>query len=881
MQKEICNPLKSILILLFILSTGSILHCQTLKRKVFLGARLMELSAVEKETGAKSGIYLPMIISEGSLGQMGIPNGAVLQQINDEPVHSIGDLGQVLPGILEGDHLSVVVFVDGERKTYEGKALGRPKEVHPHARVEYGEVVYEDNVLRSLLYLPEGKEKPPVVFFLQGYTCQSIEMRNFNPAKQLIDSWIKDGFAVFLVEKPGMGDSDSKIPCMEIDFDQELHAFSMAYRDLRENVKIDTANIFLFGHSMGGMISPLLAKEHDPAGILVYGIVGNNWYDYMVDIYTEQELLFGTSQEEVNENCKYYLPFLKDMLVHKKSNRELIENPFYGKRLKEDGITQNLSLGYYDRRHYRYWQKLANVDVPGAWANVKCPVLVLHGEYDIQAIHPKYAEMIVTNVNKHGGNASFKLFPKTEHAFLKFDSREELLATMNDGSYVSTFKTHFNSDIARESSAWMSDNTDISYSPFERLINSFDKEFRKLNIPNISLSYVNVLNNIGSAQELERQEQFFSKYQKQLDQIAVCELSEGEQLSHAVLSYEIDLNLQRIALEKKWLAGNYSTEGKRIYDEPMGKEWYAYFLKKWIDKDLEPDGAYQLGLEEIDKVKMEMKSVQMELGLDDASLKQQLSETSYLMTDHDEILKKYEALKAKVRHEAKKYFPDVDKIQEVQIDLGSNEDMAIAPAYYTNNTFYYNFFGGSYESRDMGWIFLHEAIPGHHYQSQVAAAQESTIRDLFSYMGYAEGWGAYVEQYGTTLNAYSTPMDLYFQLQWDLIRSIRVSLDVALNYYGWSDEKALLFWNQHLPDKEDIGRREIKRMKRWPAQVITYKYGKIVLDRLKGEKSNPEELKEFHAQILENGSLPLSVLEEHIRQKDQPQINHSEKIRSF
>ncbi|UCD59841.1 MAG: DUF885 family protein, partial [Flavobacteriaceae bacterium] len=130
---------------------------------------------------------------------------------------------------------------------------------------------------------------------------------------------------------------------------------------------------------------------------------------------------------------------------------------------------------------------------------------------------------------------------------------------------------------------------------------------------------------------------------------------------------------------------------------------------------------------------------------------------------------------------------------------------------------------------------------------------------------YIEGWGAYIEQYGNELGAYNSPMDAYAQLQWDLIRSVRVVLDVALNYYGWSDEQAMEFWNKHIADKEDIGKREINRMKRWPAQVITYKYGKHILDKLKGDKKEPEELKNFHRQVLECGSIPLSVLQIHIK----------------
>ncbi|UCD61525.1 MAG: alpha/beta fold hydrolase [Flavobacteriaceae bacterium] len=446
---------KLVVSIFFLLVSGNILQGQTLKRSVFLGAQLMELSAVEQHTGTDSGLYLSQILPNGSFGKMFVPLGTVLQQINGKPVRSMADLSGAMSGIKAGDDLKVIVYENGHSKTYHGLAVGRPLQEHPHARVAYGQINYRDNTLRSLLYLPHGVEKPPVVFFIQGYTCQSIEMRNNNPAKQLIDSWIKDGYAVFLAEKPGMGDSESKTPCMDIDFDQELFAFSKAYEDLRKNTKIDADKIFLFGHSMGGIIAPLLANEQPPAGVMVFGIVGKNWYDYMIDIYTEQPLLFGTSEEEIKEDSKYSLPFIEDMLVHKKTNTELIESPVYGARLKEDGTAAELANGYYIMRHYHYWQTLADVNIPNAWAKVKSPVLVLHGEYDIQAIHPKYGEMIVTNVNNHGGIATFELFPKTEHAFLQFNSREELLQVMNDGSYSETFTTHFNRDIANKSLKWM------------------------------------------------------------------------------------------------------------------------------------------------------------------------------------------------------------------------------------------------------------------------------------------------------------------------------------------------------------------------------------------------------------------------------------------
>lgn len=456
MKTEVFQRLKiPVSIALLIVCMSSVVHGQSLKRNAFLGTMLMDLSRAEQHTGTDFGLYLSEIVPDGTLSKMGVPAGTVLQKINTTTVTSMRDLGGAMSGIKSGDDLEISVFEAGKSKTYKGIAQGRPEEAHPNASVEYGAVQYEGNILRSLLYMPHGAVQPPVVYFLQGYTCQSIEMRNNNPAKQLINQWIEEGYAVYLLEKPGMGDSESETPCMDIDFNQELHAFSKGYEDLRRNTKIDSKNIFLFGHSMGGIIAPLLANQHSPAGIMVFGIVGKNWYDYMIDIYTEQPLIFGTSEAQVKEDAKYQLPFIEDMLVHKKTNEELIKSAVYGKQLKADGTSAELANGYYIQRHYRYWQTLADVNVPGAWAKVKAPVLVMHGEYDIQAIHPKYGEMIVTNVNKHGGKASFELFPKTEHAFLKYDSREEHLEVLNNGSYAATFTTNFNEAIADKSMEWM------------------------------------------------------------------------------------------------------------------------------------------------------------------------------------------------------------------------------------------------------------------------------------------------------------------------------------------------------------------------------------------------------------------------------------------
>ena len=408
---------------------------------------------------------------------------------------------------------------------------------------------------------------------------------------------------------------------------------------------------------------------------------------------------------------------------------------------------------------------------------------------------------------------------------------------------------------------------------FQDLMSDFESEYSALDLPDIQLAYRANLENIAPVNELKSQKEFFLKYQKSLKPYVKSELSRKERLTLEVLLYEINVNLERIELEIKWQSGNYSIAGKRIYDEPMGKQWYKYFLKKWIDKELSPDTAYSFGLREIEKVKAIMTTLKSEI--DALNTKHLSRQGEFLLSEEQVIIEKYKALDLKVKKNAELYFPYIDEIPALQIARSTNQAMAIAPAYYSNNTFYFNFFKDTYDSRDMGWIYVHEGIPGHHYQHYVNQKKSSPVRNQFRYPGYLEGWGAYIEQFGRVLGAYQSPKDAYAQMQWDQIRSVRVSLDVGLNYYGWSDEEALSFWEMHIRNKPDIAHREIARMKRWPAQVITYKYGKQVLDELKGNRTSPEALKKFHQQVLEDGALPLSILKKNVVQKQKSQSKSS------
>ncbi|MEO0337778.1 MAG: DUF885 domain-containing protein, partial [Bacteroidota bacterium] len=211
------------------------------------------------------------------------------------------------------------------------------------------------------------------------------------------------------------------------------------------------------------------------------------------------------------------------------------------------------------------------------------------------------------------------------------------------------------------------------------------------------------------------------------------------------------------------------------------------------------------------------------------------------------------------------FYPTDQTIPPLQIKQGQSARLVQTPGYYRNSTFFFNLFDYPFNLRQIDFLYMHEGIPGHHYQISYANQLNTpAYRQFLSRSGYAEGWGAYIEDHGEDLGLYQTPYDYLGKWEWDIVRSVRVALDVGLNYYGWSNDEALKFWKQHIPNQDEIAQREIDRMIRWPAQVHTYKIGAVKINELRQQEEkrlgidfNPVA---FHKQILQHGAVPVEVL---------------------
>jgi len=164
-------------------------------------------------------------------------------------------------------------------------------------------------------------------------------------------------------------------------------------------------------------------------------------------------------------------------------------------------------------------------------------------------------------------------------------------------------------------------------------------------------------------------------------------------------------------------------------------------------------------------------------------------------------------------------------------------------------------------------LFLHEAIPGHHYQISLQR-ENASLPDFRRYGGnsaYAEGWGLYAESLGYEMGLYNDPFQKMYALGDEMHRAIRLVVDAGMHAKGWTREQAIQYMMDNEPISEQSSTAEIERYMAMPAQALSYKVGELKIKELRkkyemslGKKFN---LAAFHDELLKDGAMPLNILE--------------------
>ena len=299
---------------------------------------------------------------------------------------------------------------------------GASEETHPGTDIEYGSLLVAEGVrLRTILTKPEEVERPPVIFFVQWLSCDTVEVRpdRDNGWLQMLRGMIREsGWAMMRLDKRGVGDSEGG-PCSDLDYDTELADHRAALAALSKRDDLDTSRIVVFGASMGSrMASQLAADAPGVVGVLGWGGGSKTWFERMQAFDRNAMELGETGAADIATRMREHQVFYSRYLVEGMDPPEIIAADPSMAAVWSDIIGTSADAHY--GRAFAFHRQAQQADWTAAWGRIAVPVLVVMGEYDWfenQAGH----ETIVRIVNRQRpGLARFELIPQMDHHFAVF-----------------------------------------------------------------------------------------------------------------------------------------------------------------------------------------------------------------------------------------------------------------------------------------------------------------------------------------------------------------------------------------------------------------------------------------------------------------------------
>jgi uncharacterized protein (DUF885 family) len=315
---------------------------------------------------------------------------------------------------------------------------------------------------------------------------------------------------------------------------------------------------------------------------------------------------------------------------------------------------------------------------------------------------------------------------------------------------------------------------------------------------------------------------------------------------------------------------------------PGGEAWYAFLVRETTTTDLSADEIHQIGLSEVARIHGEMHGVMEKVGFEGdlkAFFEFLNTDKQFYFDTREELLAGYEALRSKADEAAPRLFSRLPRAGfEIRPVEAFREQSAAGGSYMSPSAdgsrpgvFYVNTYDLSARpSWAMESLYLHEAIPGHHFQGALSIELDELpdFRRFGGYTAYAEGWGLYAEALGPEMGFYTDPYQYFGKLNAELWRSIRLVVDTGIHHKGWSRQQVLdyMYANSAVQPARAIA--EAERYMAIPSQALAYKIGQLKISELRARAEaalgDKFDIRAFHAEILEHGELPLDVLESNI-----------------
>ena len=338
-----------------------------------------------------------------------------------------------------------------------------------------------------------------------------------------------------------------------------------------------------------------------------------------------------------------------------------------------------------------------------------------------------------------------------------------------------------------------------------------------------------------------------------------------------------------------YMEENYASSNVNhgVWSLPNGNEFYALRLRSYTTTNYTAEEIHQIGLNEVARIGNRMKEIFLELGYEVnkpiGKMMNELNENpEFLYEDTPDrkeiVIKDYNKMVKEAEEDVRPYFDKFPKSPVEVRAVPEYSEKTAAGGYYQAPSldgsrpvvFYANLYDIKQTPKfGMRTLTFHEAVPGHHFQ--IALNQENEDLTLYRKLGYrtsayTEGWALYSEQLAVEVGMTKDLYDELGVLQSEMFRANRLVVDTGIHYKKWTREKAMEYMKETTGMSDTEVRVEIERYIVWPAQATSYKMGMLQIlelrDRAKNEMGDKFDLRQFHSIVLDQGIVPLFILED-------------------
>jgi uncharacterized protein (DUF885 family) len=359
--------------------------------------------------------------------------------------------------------------------------------------------------------------------------------------------------------------------------------------------------------------------------------------------------------------------------------------------------------------------------------------------------------------------------------------------------------------------------------------------------------------------------------------------AQRDRLRAAVLSAIRDSVLPTYVRFTDFVKNEYAPKGRAdigTWALPDGDARYAAAVRRMTTTDMAPDSIFALGEREVARIEAEQLAIARKLGYADLrTFRDSITKIPILHpTSRQQILDEYrhytDQMWAKLPTlfgrlpKARLEILPVEAFREKEASTSYNQGTpdGSRPGHVFVNT--YDFANQLTINNES--TAYHEGVPGHHMQISIAQELPSLppFRQQGGYTAFVEGWALYSERLGKELGFYQNPYIDYGRLDDEMLRAIRLVVDVGIHRKHWTRDQVVQYFHDHSSAQEASVQSETDRYIAWPGQALAYKIGQLTILRLREQArqalGDRFDIRAFHDEVLGAGALPMDVLEQRI-----------------